>query len=116
MSNTRAIADGPVVNGIDTLTTIVPEGFEALAIEKYGMTPENLSSILLTSFMQHPPEKLNIMSATPMNTQECERCPIESSCRSKFARVRQSLICLEKIVIWLPAAAWLLQQICDAVV
>lgn len=63
------------------------------------MTPEMLLSLAARDFTDRSPEALNIISASPIDTQDCESCPMLGRCGSTLRRVRDKLICFEKLPV-----------------
>lgn len=99
MRNTRADQGsdaGPSPMSIKPLGTIVAQDFHDLA-GVYGVTPEYLASLVLTSFTRNAPKELTIISARPVGEQDCATCPMNATCASRVQRETGQTICFEKL-------------------
>lgn len=83
--------------GVRSVTTIVTGQFDELA-KKFNMTPEYLASLAIRQFVDSKPTELNVISASPLNEQQCDTCPMMTSCSSAPRREKEHLICFERLV------------------
>jgi len=86
---------------------MVTDEFLSIA-RKFDVTPEMLLSLAARQLVAQQPESLTILSAAPLDGQDCQKCPLLKRCGSAIKRARDKLVCFEKLPVVLAMIAALL--------
>jgi hypothetical protein len=93
--------------GVKLVSTMVTDEFIALA-RRFNVTPEMLLSLAARQLVEEQPQALNVISASPLDSQDCDHCPMLKRCGSALLRARNKVVCFEKLPAGLAVIASML--------